>query len=88
MIFGTYFLDLGEIPQLEVKTSLKMQDYILAFIKDPNSLPGLGWPAFDSEEAKGGTIIQFGKDVAVKNVTGDYLDAVCYNASETARIWG
>ena len=88
MIFGTYPLDVGEIPQLEVETSQKMQDYILSFTKDPNSLPSLGWPVFDSADSNGGMILEFGKDVAVKNITGDYLDAVCYNTSEAARIWG
>lgn len=88
MIFGTYPLQVGDIPDLEVETSKAMQDHLLAFIKDADSLPSIGWPKFDDQDADGGTILEFGVGVPVKNITGDYLDATCYNASAEARIWG
>lgn len=44
MIFGTYLIAPGSIPELEVQTSEGMQDYLLDFITDPSSLPGRGWP--------------------------------------------
>lgn len=44
MIFGTYELDVGDIPQLEVDTSATMQDYILAFLKDASTVDTtVGW---------------------------------------------
>ncbi|OJJ42744.1 hypothetical protein ASPZODRAFT_1299585 [Penicilliopsis zonata CBS 506.65] len=89
MVFGTYMLDVGEIPQLEVDTSQTMQDYILAFLKDPTTLPStVGWPVFDAEATDGGLILEFGNGTAVKNITGDWLDGGCWNSSIPLRIYG
>lgn len=89
MIFGTYQEDVGVIPQLEVDTSATMQDYILAFLKDPATLNvTVGWSAFDADAPNGGTILEFGNGTTVQNITGDYLDGVCYNSSIPARTWG
>jgi len=83
MIFGTYRLDVGDVPQLEVDTSATMQDHILAFLKDPSTVAStVGWPAFDASQASNGTILEFGNAVAVQTITGDYLDGGCYNASQ------
>lgn len=89
MIFGTYQEDVGVIPQLEVDTSATMQDYILAFLKDSATVNvTVGWTAFDADAPNNGTILEFGNGTAVQNITGDYLDGSCFNASVPARIWG
>ncbi|KAJ6015803.1 alpha/beta-hydrolase [Penicillium herquei] len=88
MIFGTYSKQVGPISQLEVDTSITMQDFILAFLKDPSSVSGLGWPLSDPNTANGGKILEFGKGNAVHNITGNYLDAPCRNSSISGRIYG
>jgi carboxylesterase type B len=89
MIFGTYQDASGVIPQLEVDTSESMQDHILAFLKDPSTVHrSVGWTAFDPSSADGGKILEFGKGSPVKTITGDWLDAGCYNTSIPFRIWG
>jgi hypothetical protein len=37
----TYLIATGEITDLEVQTSERMQDYFLDFVEDPESLPGM-----------------------------------------------
>lgn len=89
MIFGTYPTDRGgngSIPELEVQTSEAMQDFFLAFLKDPTSLPGMGWPVFDANATDGGTLLEFGNVTVVGNITGDYIDGHCLNASVPIRI--
>ncbi|OJJ42157.1 hypothetical protein ASPZODRAFT_77614 [Penicilliopsis zonata CBS 506.65] len=82
MIFGSYEIDVGEISDLEITTSQTMQDYILAFLKDPSTIGAtVGWPAFDSGAANGGLILEFGNNTAVKNITGYELEAGCWNSS-------
>ncbi|KAJ5734140.1 alpha/beta-hydrolase [Penicillium malachiteum] len=88
MIFGTYSKQVGPISQLEIDTSITMQDFILAFLKDPASVSGLGWDLFDPHDANGGQILEFGKGNPVHNITGDYLDAPCWNSSLKGRING
>ena len=89
LIFGTYQEDVGEISQLEVKTSETMQDHLLAFLKDPSTVNvTVGWPAFDADSPGGGKILEFGKGTPVRMVTGDWLDGGCYNPSIPFRIWG
>ncbi|KAL4896935.1 Alpha/Beta hydrolase protein [Aspergillus ambiguus] len=89
MIFGTYSENVGQIPQLEVDTSASMQDYILAFLKDPSTVHlTAGWPLFDPNAPNGGLIVEFGKDTAVRNITGNYLDGACYNSSSPIRLSG
>ncbi|KAL7657172.1 hypothetical protein ACMYSQ_006223 [Aspergillus niger] len=88
MIFGTYREDVGEVPELEVKTSETMQDHILAFLKNPSTVNvTVGWPAFDADSPGGGQILEFGKGTPVRKVTGDWLDGGCYNSSIPFRIW-
>jgi len=78
-IFGTYGLPTdGVISQLEHDTSVTMQDYILAFLKDPSTLPEtVGWVPFDASAADGGLILEFGNGTAVQNITGGFLDGGC-----------
>lgn len=84
MIFGTYMTDAGEISDLEVATSETMQDYFLAFLKDATA--SVGWPAFDAEALDGGLILEFGNQTTVRNITGDWLEAGCWNSSVPFRI--
>lgn len=82
MIFGTYAKDVGTISQLEIETSEAMQDHLLAFIKDPATVGSVaGWPLFDPTSTDGGLILEFGNGVAVKNVTGAYVEGACWNSS-------
>ncbi|RAH85436.1 alpha/beta-hydrolase [Aspergillus japonicus CBS 114.51] len=89
MIFGTYMLDVGNITELEVKTSETMQDFFLAYLKDASTInTTVGWTAFNGSAPEGGVILEFGKDVPVRNVTGDWLDGGCWNSSIPFRIDG
>ncbi|KAJ5925762.1 hypothetical protein N7454_007272 [Penicillium verhagenii] len=82
MIFGTYMTDSGDISQLEVMTSETMQDYILAFLKDPSTVGStVGWPPFNANAPHGGLILEFGNHTSVKNITGEFLEAGCWNSS-------
>ncbi|RMJ17653.1 hypothetical protein CDV36_002641 [Fusarium kuroshium] len=83
MIFGTYVKMVGDIPQAEIETSTAMQDFFLAFLKDgANMKNSVGWPEFRSKGKDGGLILEFGRDGSpTRNITGDYLDASCYNAT-------
>jgi hypothetical protein len=89
MIFGTYMKNVGEISQLEIDTSNAMQDYLLAFIKNPFAVSQtVGWPLFDPTRPDGGLIVGFGKDVPAKNITGLYLDGGCYDPSIPFQVDG
>lgn len=89
MIFGTYVKDVGKISQIEIDTSEAMQDYLLAFIKDPSAVSQtVGWPLFNPTRPDGGLIVEFGKDVPAKNITGRYLDGGCYDPSIPFRVDG
>lgn len=82
MIFGTYQDDAGYISDLEVATSEAMQDHILAFLKNPATVGStVGWPAFHADAPNGGLILEFGNQTTVKNITGDFLEAGCWNSS-------
>ncbi|RSL67370.1 hypothetical protein CEP53_003016 [Fusarium sp. AF-6] len=83
MIFGTYVKMVGDIPQAEIETSTAMQDFFLAFLKDSaNMKNSVGWPEFQSKGKDGGLILEFGRDGSpTRNITGDYLDASCYNTT-------
>lgn len=88
MIFGTYMTDKGKISDLEVATSETMQDFILAFLKDSSTVSStVGWPAFDATTQHGGLILEFGNQTTVKNITGDFLEAGCWNSSIPFRIY-
>ncbi|KAJ5278774.1 hypothetical protein N7478_004146 [Penicillium angulare] len=88
MIFGTYMTDAGEISELEIQTSETMQDYILAFLKDSSRVSSsVGWPVFHASEPNGGLILEFGNQTTVRNITGDFLEAGCWNSSITFPIY-
>jgi carboxylesterase type B len=76
MAFGTY--GEGATP-LEVQTSTSMQDYFLAFARDPmHGLEKLGWVGFDPTSTDGGRILRFGSDgKAVQTVSGNSVEGVC-----------
>jgi carboxylesterase type B len=82
MLFGKYqdYVGLGGQGRtaLEIATSNVMQDFVLAFMKDPvHGPPNMGWPTF----ANGG-MLRFGADgKAVQNVSINAVDGVCYNQS-------
>ena len=89
MIFGTYVKNVGEISRLEIETSNVMQDYLLAFAKDPFTVSQtVGWPLFDPTRPDGGLIVEFGKEVPAKNITGRYLDGGCYDPSIPFQVDG
>lgn len=79
MFFGTYIIAPGQIPDLEVQTSAKMQDLLVDFVNDPSSLPEAGWPQYVTNATDGGIIAQFGADgQTVKYVTGNSVEGACY----------
>ena len=79
MFFGTYLIAPGEITDLEVQTSQRMQDYFLDFVEDPESLPRNGWPEYDVTQAGGGKLAQFGADgQVVQFVDGDTVEGACH----------
>ncbi|GKZ49030.1 hypothetical protein AbraIFM66951_001280 [Aspergillus brasiliensis] len=88
MIFGTYMTDAGEISDLEVATSRAMQDYFLAFLKDPSTVSSVvGWPVFNASAPSGGLILEFGNRTTVRNITGDFLEAGCWDSAVPFPIW-
>jgi len=92
MLFGSYYYtgSGGPNPQvtvsdppgspLEIETSQTMQDYILAFMKDPyTGPPSMGWLPMNTSAPDGGLMLRFGADgKAVQNVTGADVEAVCF----------
>lgn len=85
MLFGTY--DNGEGPvvePLEATTSETMEDYLLAFVRNPwNGPASIGWPKFDTSSENGGTLLRFGADgKAVQNVDANSVQAVCFGKGE------
>jgi hypothetical protein len=80
--------DAGDISELESMTSEAMQDYILAFLKDSSTVSStVGWPAFDASAPNGGLVLEFGNQTAVKNITGNFLEAGCWNSSISFPIY-
>lgn len=79
MFFGTYKVTPGEAPSLEVEISERMQDLLLDFVKDPESLPANGWPKFDTSGADGGQLARFGAHGEVMHlVDGNDVDGACH----------
>ncbi|PVH72271.1 alpha/beta-hydrolase [Cadophora sp. DSE1049] len=77
MLFGTYLIAPGEIPDLEVQTSEKMQDYVLDFVTDPESIGD--WPEYDTTQSTGGKLARFGADdQVVQFVDGNEVDGACH----------
>lgn len=85
MFFGSYVIAPGVITDLEVQTSVRMQEYLLDFIRDPMSLPGNGWPVYDARnETTGGTLAQFGADgEVVQFVDGNTVEGACHIPGDT-----
>ncbi|KIX99695.1 uncharacterized protein Z520_04330 [Fonsecaea multimorphosa CBS 102226] len=79
MMFGTYGIRPGAVSRLETETSAAMQDYVLAFVKDPTNGPrSVNWTAYDHRN-NGGQMILFGADgKAVQQVNGTMVEGVCY----------
>ncbi|KAL3479825.1 Alpha/Beta hydrolase protein [Aspergillus californicus] len=89
MVFGTYRDAAGGISELEIETSETMQYYFLAFLAgDLTGKNGVQWPVFNPDGPSGGEVLEFGKDVAVRTVSGDWLDGGCYNSSIPFRVLG
>ncbi|KAF2875900.1 para-nitrobenzyl esterase [Massariosphaeria phaeospora] len=74
-IFGTAELLRGPSTPFEVKVSEQMQDYFLAFAKDPvDGLPKLGWNAYEPE----GDALLIGRDGVVSQpIAQAKLEAGC-----------
>lgn len=86
MFFGTWTIAPGEVSELEIETSQKMQDLLVAFVKDPeNGLSDLGWPLYDTSEEDGGMLARFGNGEALKYVSGNSAstEGACYIAGVT-----
>jgi len=85
MFFGSYVIAPGVITDLEVQTSVSMQNYLLDFMKDPTSLPANGWPVYDANNATtGGTLAQFGADgQVVQFVDGNTVEGACHIPGDT-----
>jgi hypothetical protein len=72
----TYLIATGEITDLEVQTSERMQDYFLDFVEDPESLPGMDGLNMMSLRPRG-KLAQFGADgQVVQFVDGDTVEAL------------
>ncbi|PVH73285.1 alpha/beta-hydrolase [Cadophora sp. DSE1049] len=81
MVFGTYDLygtkNASAPAEAEVATSKAMQDYILAFMKDPiNGPSAVGWLPY----TYGSNVLRFGAGgVLVQNVSGYEIDGPCFD---------
>lgn len=83
MYFGTYNYNAlhingtGKPSALERATSEAMQDYLLAFMRDPHKgLQQVGWAAFDGNNS---SVLRFGaNDVTVQNVSAAEIDGACF----------
>lgn len=82
MLFGTYPIAPGEVSALEVATAERMQDLLVAFVKDPvEGLSDAGWPVYDTGAEDGGTLARFGADGEVMQyVSGNNasVEGACY----------
>lgn len=80
MFFGTYSynaLQTNNTPSaLERSTSEAMQDYLLAFMKDPyTGLQEVGWAPYGNSSSA----LRFGADgVAVQHISAAEIDGTCY----------
>lgn len=86
MFFGTWTIAPGDVTELEMATSEKMQDLLAAFVKDPdNGLSDMGWPLYDTRADDGGTLARFGNGEVLQYVNGNNASAegACYEAGVT-----
>ncbi|KAI9155732.1 Pyrethroid hydrolase Ces2e [Paramyrothecium foliicola] len=87
LIFGTYGLldHIADTTEREVEMSHTMQDYILAFAKDPYNGPQtLGWEPTVASDPNGGTLLRFGGSSGelVEFVDAVEVDGVCLGVRE------
>lgn len=86
-LFGTWGIAPGEVSDVEVQTSLVMQDFLVAFVKDPeNALTDMGWPLFDADTEGNGTVARFGADgIPLQYISGNNasMDGACYEEGVT-----
>ena len=84
--FSTYHLldGVANITEFKVKTSQTLQNYLLAFIQDPNhGLPNLGWEALNITDPHGGNLIRLGADGNVtQQIYGIVIDGSCDGSKE------
>lgn len=81
MFFGTHENGAGPLSTpLETETSAAMQDFLLAFARDPeNGPPESGWPQFDPSAGDGGSMLRFGADgKTVQTASGNDVEGVCF----------
>ncbi|KAI0537468.1 Alpha/Beta hydrolase protein [Xylaria digitata] len=78
MIFGTYNIS-GGATELEKQVAEKMQDYVFAFLADPeNGLAKLGWPPIRSSKSRDGNIMRFGDGESIMKVISSVeVDNAC-----------
>jgi acetylcholinesterase len=75
LYFGTYGIARGNGTDFEKEASEKIQDYYLAFAKDPVSgLPGLGWEAY---EPSGEAVLFAYRGTAVQSILESTLERPC-----------
>ncbi|KAK0385452.1 hypothetical protein NLU13_7928 [Sarocladium strictum] len=85
--FGTYHLmdHIAPSTQLQADTSQAMQDYFLAFVKDPYNGPEreYGWEPMDTSKPNGGSLLRLGAGgKAVQFIDGIEVDGVCEGKGE------
>jgi carboxylesterase type B len=80
-VFGTYNIS-GGATEFEAEVADKMQNYILAFLQDPeNGLKKLGWQPDNSETD--GTMIRFAADgVLEKVIQSSDVDDACIGLAQ------
>jgi carboxylesterase type B len=78
MIFGSYNLT-GGATDSQQKVAENMQDYIFAFLADPDcGLERLGWLPTGKPEAEGSMMVRFGSaEGLVKNISSIEIDSAC-----------
>ncbi|KAF1933358.1 para-nitrobenzyl esterase [Didymella exigua CBS 183.55] len=77
LVFGTHDIARGDSTPLEIAVSQQMQDYWLAFAKDPeNGLPERGWRGYSGKSD--GTSALFGwDDEAIQPLADSDLESAC-----------
>ncbi|KAI8626238.1 carboxylesterase [Xylariaceae sp. FL1651] len=78
MIFGNYNLS-GGATDFERKVAEKMQDYVIAFLADPqNGLANLGWLPSDASKGGDEQMVRFGAEESIiKNISSFEVDSAC-----------
>ncbi|KAH9904503.1 alpha/beta-hydrolase [Xylariomycetidae sp. FL2044] len=78
MIFGSYNLT-GNATEFERSVAEAMQDYVLAFLEDPeNGLRQKGWFPSNSATDGNGPMVRFGAgSTVVRNITSMEVDGAC-----------